>query len=171
MTLQRNALVAALAAVALVPGVLAVSAASQRSEPADPVAREVRDLRFAVERAAAQSVQMTLILIRAEASQSRVSSISSELGSVRMQLARTASDVASNTALLAEAERPYPNVPGEPTPAGSHYDARRQLAGLNQLEATLRARESELVGTMNREQTQWNQLVARLEALERSLGR
>jgi len=145
------------------------AASSQRSaEPDDPVAREVRDLRLSLERAASQNLQASVIVMRADASQSRLASLNSELANVRAQLARVSADISAATLQLRESSRRDPNTPGETTPARSEVESRGQLEGLTHLEEMLRETETRLRADISREQAQWNALVARLEGLERS---
>jgi len=155
--------------------VIGAGASSQRAtQPSDPVAQEIRDLRFAMERASAVSVQVTLLSQRANAAQDRLSSISSELADVRSQLARASAEMIRYNAVIADFERApatmkAPNGVQYPGFA-SHTEARAHWEGQRQLEQSLRQRESELVAALSREQAQWNQLAAKLEVLERAVG-
>ncbi len=164
-------------AVSTVIGLVAVTGASSQqraTQPSDPVAQEIRDLRFAMERASAVSVQVGLLGQRATAAQGRISSISSELADVRSQLARASAEMVRHNAVVAEFERA---AAAARAPSGVQYpgfasstEARAQWEGQRQLEHVLRQRESELTAALNREQALWNQLAAKLEALERSVG-
>lgn len=174
MNLQRISVMGILT-LALV-SVLAVNASPQRAvdEP-DRVAREVRDLRFAIERAAALSAQVTLAAMQANATQGRISSITVELGNRRSQAAMITAQLASQEKIVADFERDFPEAVREPSeglrlPQYQRYvSAKAQLEAQRQIEDMLRVRESELVGLLNREQERWDELAARIAALERSL--
>ena len=173
--ISRRTIAIAIGTVIGLVAVIGAAASSQRAtQPSDPVAQEIRDLRFAVERAAAVSVQVSLLGQRANAAQDRLSSISSELADVRSQLARASAEMVRYNAVVAGFER-SPSAMKAPTGVqypgfASFAEARAQWEGQRQLEQSLRQRESELSAALNREQAQWNQLAAKLEALERSIG-
>jgi len=175
MISPRTTLVAVGAAIGLFAVIGAGVAPQRPTQPSDPVAQEIRDLRVAIERAAAVSVQVSLVAQRASAAQAMVSSISLELAHVRSELARASAEMARYNAIVSDPER----VPagGKDPLTGPQYpgfvsnaQARAQLGSQRQLEQALRLRESELAAALNREQAEWNQLAAKLEALERTLG-
>jgi len=173
MISQRTTAIAVCTVIGLF-AVVGAGASSQRTAQLDPVAQEIRDLRFAVERAAAVSVQVSLLSQRTNAAQNKVSSFSSELADVRSQLARASAEMIRYNAVVAEFERTSAAVKAR---SGVQYpgfasitEARAQWEGQRQLEQSLRQRESELTAALNREQAQLSQLAAKLEALERSVG-
>lgn len=175
MTRSRAVLVIS-TALALV-AVIAVSANPQRgAAPTDPVAQEVRELRLAVERAAALSAQVTLAAQQANAVQGRISSVSWELADVRSQVTRASAEFARYNAIVMEFERDFPAAVKEPAEGlrlpqyGQYLQAKSQVEGQRQLEQDLRLRASELTTAVSREQEQWNQLTTKLQTLERSLA-
>jgi len=174
MISPRATVIAIGTVIGLVAVIGAGASSSRATQPSDPVAQEVRDLRFALERASSVSVQVSLLSQRANAAQDRLSSISSELADVRSQVARASAEMVRHSAVAAEAERASAAVkaPDRVQYPGfaSFAEARAQWEGQRQLEQSLRQRESELTAALGREQAQWNQLVAKLEALERSVG-
>jgi len=130
---NRRKILIGIITTAVVLAALAANAVPQRgADTSDPVVREIRDLRFAVERAAAESAKVNLIVAQANAAQSRIRSLSRELSDVRAQLARTSEGPGKNT---------------------------------EQMEQTLRARESDLVVAIKREQMQWDHFIGQLEML------
>jgi len=130
---NRRKILIGIITTAVVLAALAANAVPQRgADTSDPVVREIRDLRFAVERAAAESAKVNLIVAQANAAQSRIASLSWELSDVRTQLARTSAEAAKNT---------------------------------EQMEQALRARESDLVAAIKREQVQWDQFISELRMI------
>jgi len=174
--LQRNLLASSIVIVFAVWGVLVVNAASQRTDPGDPVAREVRDLRLALERAAALSAQVTLAAQQASAAQGRIAAITVELANIRSQSATVAAQAARMDKVVSDFERDFPEAVREPSEGlrlpqyQSYLNAKAGRDGQRQAEDLLRARESELVSLLAREQIQWDGLMEKLGALERSLG-
>lgn len=130
---NRRKILIGIITTAVVLAALAANAVPQGgADTSDPVVREIRDLRFAVERAAAESAKVNLIVAQANAAQSRITSLSWELSDVRTRLARTSAEAGKNT---------------------------------EQMEQALRARESDLVAAIKREQVQWDQFISELRML------
>ena len=157
--------------------VTATGATTQRSGvAADPVANEVRELRLAMERAAAVSTRVMLAAQQANAAQARIAAINWELADVRSRGSIASAEFTRYNTIVTEFERSFPAAVQDPElglrlPQYQQYlQAKSQLDAQRQLEQDLRARVTELTNAMGREQADWNQLTKRLEALERSLG-
>jgi hypothetical protein len=173
MIRQRTFVSATIAFVALL-GVLA--AARQRTtDPADAVAHEIRDLRLTIERTSAISVQVTLIAMQASAAQARIAGITVELANLRAQGTLVAAQTARQRQIVADFERDNPEAASDPavalrSPQYQEYQrAKATLGSSSQPEDYFRARETELAAIQFREQAQLNDLLAKLEVLERSL--
>jgi chromosome segregation ATPase len=141
--------------------VLALGAVQQPPrQSSDPLVQEVQQLRVALEHYFQVSTQVDLTAQRANAVQMRISSLSWELADVRTQLARTSAEVTRNAALMNQ-EQLMPNVVA---------DAKRQVEAQTQLEQQLRTRESQVAAALAAEQSKWNELSQRLDALERAIS-
>ena len=133
---------------------------------------EVRQLRLAVERATSLLPQTQVLLQRAQIQQQRVESLSRQLEQLRDQIARSAGE---NSKLAGEVKDIESRVTQEPDPSRR----RDWEAGIKRAQAQLevdavrdqqqRARESELAGRLQNEETKLNELNDRLDALARQL--
>ncbi len=172
MTAQRTAVVVVITCVAL----LAVLAAAppQPTDASASVAREVRELRLSLERASAVSTQATVVALQVSSAQARMASVNVELANLRAQGGMLAAQAARLRQLVADFEADFPDPSDDPTamlrdPRYQEYQRAKASLGISQPEEYFRPRESELVAILNREQTQLNQLMMKLETLERSL--
>ena len=173
---QRLALLVIGTAVAVL-AVVGTGATPQRSGvPSDAVAYEVRELRLAVERAAAASAHVTLAAQQANSVQTRIGAISWELADLRSRSTIASAEWTRSSTIVTEFERSFPTAVQDPDvglrlPQYPQYlQAKSQVEAQRQLEQDLRARVAELTSALGREQADWNQLTKRLEVLERSLG-
>jgi hypothetical protein len=174
MSRHRTLVIVVISFVALL-GVLA--AAPQRpSDPTDLVAREIRDLRLAMERASAVSAQVTIAAMQASAAQGRLASVNVELATVRTQIVSVTSTLNRQRQLVTDFERDFPEAVSDASmglrlPQYQEYQrAKMVLNSTSQQEDPIRARENELLLLQGREQAQLNQLFAKLEALEQALN-
>ncbi len=170
MTAHRPTVVVAFVALL---GVLAASP-QRTTDAGDSVAREVRDLRLSLERASALSTQVTLVALQASATQARIASVSVELANIRAQGGMLAAQAGRQRQLVADFERDFPDPSNDPTtmmrdPRSQEYQRAKASLSMSQPEDWFRPRESELASIVNREQAQLNELMVKLDTLERSL--
>lgn len=170
MKLRIAVLLTLLVAVGVI-GVIAAGA-PQAKQRDDAVADEVRQLRLALERAAETSAITSVVTLRSNLVQARLSALNWELADIRSQMARVASEGARYTAVVSDYEHQFPEVASDPSIAlriPQYAQAKGQLAAQGQLEQDLRLREGQVVASLSSEQARWTELMDRIAAIERSL--
>lgn len=130
---------------------------------------EVRELRAAIERAIAIQPRIQITLERMQVQQRRIEQLSRPLEDVRRQLAdhaRFAGQQATIEAQLAAEQDANRRKQLEETLRAIKSQAERQSAE----DVQLRAREGELMSTVQAEQNKLNELNDRLDRMDQSLG-
>ncbi|HKX00688.1 MAG TPA: hypothetical protein VJN43_23305 [Bryobacteraceae bacterium] len=158
-----------LAALALAPPAFAQKPDSPDAQTIQALLAEVRELRTAIERAIAIQPRVQITLERMQVQQRRIEQLSRPLEDVRRQLADHARFVGQQAAIeaqLAAEQDANRRKQLEETLRAIRSQAERQSAE----DVQLRAREGELMSTLQAEQNKLNELNDRLDRLDQSLG-
>ena len=133
---------------------------------------EVRQLRMAVERATSVLPQTQVLLQRTQLQQQHVETLSRQLEQLRDQITKSSAEDAHFAAELRDAEARA----SQEQDANRRRDvdqrlksAKAQLEQQAMHDLAQRARESQLAGQLQNEQSKLNELQERLDALERML--
>ena len=166
--------------VVIIGSILAVTASmsigASGQAPADPLAAllaEVHALRVTMEQQASVGPRMQLTLARLTIEEQRVSHLSSDLTSVRAQLAGHDAAVQRTAAELADLER---QVQMETDPArrrdldSAYRNTQLQMRQFATEQQQLQIRENEAAQALAAEQARWADLNSRLDELERLLA-
>jgi predicted nucleic acid-binding Zn-ribbon protein len=157
----------------LTAGILAQSPAGG-SDTLSRLLAEVRELRLVLQRQAADSARIQLLISRLTIQETRVSRLARDLDDVRNQLAQTEEEQRHGAEQLKRMEASLSQV----TDLSQKEDferqvgmMRQQIAVLRAREQRLRGREGELDGAFASEQGRWIEISNRLDDLERALVR
>jgi hypothetical protein len=159
------------AAASLNPG-----AAAQTPQSADPMTAllaEVHALRLAMEQSAILGPRIQLTMARLTLQEQRVTHVSAELDTVRLQLGSVALQSKQVTDELAATEQRLQTEVDLARRTALENQSRAlkmQLAVQSATEQQLRGHENEAAQALATEQARWAELNARLDELDRSLG-
>ena len=158
--------------VFLVAAFTASAARADNQATLDALLTEVRELRLAVQRAAAVGPRLQLAMRRLDWQEQRVVRVSDQLANLRNRMRDLTGRQAEMTAALkhAEAEMANAEKPDDRKRLEDHL--RRLKAELDLIpsqEAQLRAEEAEVAAQVRTEQAKADELAARIEGLERAL--
>ena len=133
---------------------------------------EVRQLRLALERSASLLPRVQLATLRFQAQQDRVDRLSKELRDLRSQIAQHAAEKDRTAAIARQLESDLTQT-SDPTRRKQLEEAVKQmpieLERLLSREQQDRAQEGELLGEIQREQTNLSALSDQLDVLDRQL--
>jgi hypothetical protein len=159
----------------LLAGIVAMTvptlAQSVATDTLSQLLAEVRQLRIAMERAATTTPQIQLLGMRLNVQNERLSRADGEHNASKQELDEISATLAQVVARTQDLETHGPlEADAEKQRVMELAATRQQVADLTAREQRLRAREAELAGALGVEQTQWTDLIRRIDEVERSLA-
>lgn len=148
------------------------AAPAQNPDVLQALLREVRQLRLALESAAATQATIHLVVQRANVQEERLWRISREVETVRDELDKVSSN---GERLASEIKRREEDLENIVDPSmrkeieASLGHSKREAADMKRQEQALRQRDGGLSQTLNAEEARWGELNQRLDDLERLL--
>jgi hypothetical protein len=137
----------------------------------DALLTEVRELRMAVQRAAAVGPRLEIAMRRLDWQEQRVARVGERLTNVRNRLSAVTSTNAEMAARLRGAEAEMPQASGDRRKALEDVVSaiKGEMEQSTRLESQLRAEEAEAASDVRTEQAKADELAVKIENLERAL--